>query len=167
MSERQINEKKAEKVSTLKGVIFTPSGSAMAPVYKRVFNKDANRNLVTKVDETDLNEFIQASASQTDLALLQKRFIELGEIPQADPNLIHGIDTTIMPNDIHGVYDMVNDVDVNFNKLPKSIQDIFGSSQAYLQSLLNGSYHATLVNAIKEKQKAAETPAANEVNKNE
>lgn len=149
--ERQANKKEAEKVSTLKGLVATCPGSAMAPVYKRVYNKKLDRNLVTKVDETDLNEFIQASASQTDLALLQKRFVELGEIPQ-NPNLIPGIDTTQMPSDIHGVYDMVNDVDSNFNRLPKSIQDVFGSSQAYLTALLNGSYQATIVKAFSKKE---------------
>lgn len=148
MSEKQINKAPLESAqSTLAGVVCTEPGSHIAPVYKRVFNTELNRNVVTKVDETDIFEFIQASKSTNDLAILQQRFIALGEIPCVDPTLGSN-DLTQFPSDIHGVYDMVNSVDKNFKMLPDSIQAIFGTSQAYMEALLNGTYQATILNAI-------------------
>ena len=157
MSERQVNEKQKEvkEVNTLAGAVFTNSGNPIAPVYKRVYDKDLDANIVKKVDETNLQEFIQASRATTDLAILQKRFIELGEIPAVDPTLGSN-DLTQFPSDIHGVYKMVNDVAGNFAKLPESIQKIFGTKEAYLESLMNGTYQATLINAINAENKAAE-----------
>lgn len=156
-NERQVGKKEKEKVSTtLDGVVCTPCGNSIAPVYKRVYVKDVDKNLVRKVDETDIHEFIQASKATTDLAILQKRFLELGEIPQVDPTLGSN-DLTQFPSDIHGVYNMVNDVAGNFAKLPQSVQKIFGTKEAYLDALLKGTYQATLINAINQ-QKAPEEP---------
>ena len=143
----QTGKKEKEKVSSLEGVVCTPNGERIAPVYKRAYSKECDSNIVQKVDETDLFEFIQASKATTDLAILQKRFIELGEIPNVDPTLGSN-DLTQFPSDIHGVYDMVNDVAGNFAKLPESVQKIFGTKEAYLDALLKGTYQATLINAL-------------------
>ena len=157
-------EEKAAKVSTLDGLVFTNPGSHKSPVYKRIFVKESNANLVQKVDETDLFEFIQASKSQTDIALLEKRYLELGEIPSVDPN--YGAhDLSQFPDDIHGVYDLVNNVDANYNKLPQSVKDVFGSRDAYLKALMDGTYQATLVNAFTKAAQKQET--ANEEQKGE
>ena len=161
-NERQAGKKEKEKVSSLAGVVCTPSGERIAPVYKRAYCKELDSNIVQKVDETDLFEFIQASKSTTDLAVLQKRFIELGEIPCVDPSLGSN-DLTQFPSDIHGVYDMVNDVAGNFAKLPESVQKIFGSKEAYLDALLKGTYQATLINALQQTQ----TPQKEEKNESE
>lgn len=149
MSEKQVI-KKEEIKSTLDGVVCTNPGKHIAPVYKRVYDANLKRNIVKKVDETDLFEFIQASASSTDLAVLQQRFIALGEIPAVDPTMGSN-DLTIFPSNIHEVYDMVNNIDANFKALPESIRQIFGTSEAYTQALLNGTYQATLMNALKPK----------------
>lgn len=152
-NERQVNEKQEPKkerkkaISTLNGVICSNVGSPVQPVYKRVYDKELDRSLVTKVDTFNIQEFIQASKSQTDLALLQKRFIELGELPPGDPSMGSN-DLANMPQDIHGVYAMVNDVAGNFAKLPQSIQDIFGSKEVYLEAILKGTYQSTLINAL-------------------
>lgn len=144
-NERQVSKtKQEEKVSALKGVTCTNAGNPISPVYKRVYNDELEINVVQKVDETNLYEFIQASRNQTDLATLQKRFIELGEIPNVNPNLVGEVDTTLMPTDIHSLYNMVNDVNGSFFKLPKSAQDIFGNSQAYLAAILDGTYFQKL-----------------------
>lgn len=147
---RQVNENKKaeEKKSTLDGVICTSAGSQFTPVYKRIYDKELDRKIVKKVDETNLYEFIQASKSMTDLATLQKRFIELGEIPDVNPNLQHGVDTTLLPGDIHQLYSMVNDVNGNFNKLPDSVKAVFGTSQDYLSAILDGSYQNKLAAAF-------------------
>ena len=115
MSERQVNKKQdaEKKKNTLDGVVCTPAGCSIAPVYKRVYDEDLDRNIVKKVDETNITEFIQGSRSQTDLAILKKRFIELGEIPSVDPNMQYGVDNTILASDIHSLYNMVNDVNGN------------------------------------------------------
>ena len=145
MSERQVTEKttKEEAVSVLLGVACSNAGSHIAPVFKRVYDEELKREHVIKVDETDVFEFIQASKSSTDLATLQQRMIALGDVPNVDPTLGSN-DLTLFPSDIHGVYDMVNDVDGSFNNLPKEIQQIFGNSRAYLKALLDGSYTSIL-----------------------
>lgn len=145
-------QKKKVPVSTFAGIVCTNSGQHFAPVYKRVYCEKSDKNLVKKVDETDLYEFIQASKSSTDLAVLQKRFLELGEIPNVDPNMVCGVDTTIMPSDIHQLYNMVNDVAGNFAKLPESVRNVFGSSEVYLQSLMDGSYAKKINDAFTPKQ---------------
>ena len=48
------NKKAAEKKSTLTGVVCTPAGNSIAPVYKRVFDDKLNRNVVKKVDTTNI-----------------------------------------------------------------------------------------------------------------
>ena len=149
MSEKQVI-KKEEIKTTLEGVVCTNPGKHIAPVYKRVYDSDLKKNVVKKVDETDLFEFIQASASSTDLAVLQQRFIALGEIPSVDPTMGSN-DLSIFPSNIHEVYNMVNNIDANFKALPESIQKIFGDSQSYMNALMNGTYQATLMNALKPK----------------
>lgn len=151
MANEKQTGKKEEPVTTLKGVVCTQPGEHIAPVYKRVYDPELNRKVVKKVDETDLFEFIQASKSVTDLAVLQKRFIELGEIPNADPTLGSN-DLTIMPGDIHSLYDMVNDLNASFNQLPESIKAIFGDSASYGKAVLDGSYAAKINAGLKEKE---------------
>lgn len=147
----------ATKKSTLEGVICTNPGRDIAPVYKRIYVPELDKNLVRKVDETNLFEFIQASKSQTDLATLQKRFIELGEIPAVDPTMTYS--DAVMPSDIHSLYNMVNDVNGSFQKLPESVQAVFGDAQSYLNAILDGSYNQKLADAFAPKQ--------NNVNENE
>lgn len=156
-------EKKAKSVSTLAGVKCTNPGKSIAPVYKRVYDEKLDRAVVKKVDETNITEFIQASKSQTDLATLQKRFIELGEIPAVDPNMQTGVDTTVLPSDIHSLYNMVNDVNGNFNRLPQSVQSVFGDAQSYLAAILDGSYNQKITDAFtQQKDKAKETETKGE-----
>ena len=156
INEGHISKEKEKKVSTLEGVICSNPGDRIAPVYKRVFDKDLEKNVVKQVDTFNLYEFIQASRSQTDLAILEKRYIELGEIPAVDPSMQQA-DFVGYPENIHEVYNMVNDINGNFTKLPESIQKIFGTKENYLKSLMDGTYQATLINALN----AASAQAAN------
>lgn len=146
MNERQTNKKTQNNI--FKGIVCSNAGDHIAPVYKRVFDKDTGRNVVKEVDKTDIFEFIQASASSTDLAVLEKRFQETGEIPCNDPSLTFGVDTSNLPSDIHGVYNMVNNASASFEKLPDVVKEAFGSSEAYLESILKGTYQATLINIL-------------------
>lgn len=158
INEGHTSKEKEKKVSTLEGVICSNPGDRIAPVYKRVYDKDYDSTLVKQVDTFDIEEFIQSSKSSTDLAVLQKRFIELGEIPAVDANMGSN-DLTVYPSNIHEVYDMVNDVASNFAKLPQSIQAIFGTKEAYMKALLDGTYQATLINAINQIPKEEQQPA--------
>lgn len=149
-NERQVKKEQVKR-PFIEGVICSNPGEHIAPVYKRVFDPKLNRKVVKKVDETDLFEFIQASKSVTDLAVLQKRFIELGEIPNVDPTLGSN-DLTIMPGDIHSLYDMVNDLNASFNQLPESIKAIFGDGASYGKAVLDGSYAAKIKAGLKKKE---------------
>lgn len=142
------DKKEKKKVSSLDGVVCSNPGCHTQPVYKRVYDKKLDRSIVKQVDTFDLYEFIQASMSQTDLAILQKRFVELGEIPEVNPALGSN-DLSVMPSNIHEVYNMANDIANNFAKLPKSIQSIFGTKEAYMKALIDGTYQATIVNYVK------------------
>lgn len=147
MSERQIGKNSQETcVSTLQGVVCSNPGNPIAPVYKRVSDADG-KFVVEKVDEMNIQEFIQASKSTTDLATLQKRFIELGEIPNVNPDLVYD-ENAVFPSDIHSLYNMVNDVNGSFNSLPESVRNVFGNSQAYLAAILDGSYKEKLAEAF-------------------
>ena len=146
MSEGQVN-KKVKATNTLEGVVYSNAGSHIAPVYKRVVDSELGKSIVKPVDEFNIFEFIQASKSQTDLALLQKRYVETGEIPSVDP-LMGSVDFANYPDNIHEVYSMAQDIAGNFAKLPKSIQDIFGTKDNYMKALMDGTYQATLINAI-------------------
>lgn len=147
-----------KKASTFDGVVCTSSGSDIMPVFKRVYDKETDTSVVKQVDKFNIFEFIQASKSQTDLAILEKRYIELGEIPAVDPTMTQK-DFVGYPENIHEVYALVNDVEGNFGKLPQSIQEIFGTKEAYLKSLMDGTYQATLINALNNAKPQAENKA--------
>ena len=154
MSERQVKETSQEMaVSSLQDVICSCAGNPIADVYKRVYDEDLHRTVVKKVDETNLYEFIQASKSTTDLATLQKRFLELGEIPGEELGWQEAVDMTVMPSNIHEVYAMTNDIDNAFKKLPESVQKLFGDKDTYMKALIDGTYQATLIKALNEAEK--------------
>lgn len=154
-NEGQIVKKQETKKtkSSLEGVVCSNTGTYYQPVYKRVYDKELDASPVKCVDKFNLFDFIQASKSQTDLALLEKRYIELGEIPSVDSNMVSG-DFANYPDNIHEVYKMANDIAGNFAKLPESIQNIFGTKEAYMKALIDGTYQATLINAVNNMSKA-------------
>lgn len=160
MSEGQVTKTSQKtEVNTLQGVVCSNSGNRIAPVFKRVYDNDLKRNVVKKVDETDIQEFINASRSMTDLAALEKRLIATGEIPAVDPSLNgDGIDFTQYPKDIHEVYSMVNDIDSSFSKLPENIQKIFGTKEVYMASALKGTLKETIINGLNKQTVPADTP---------
>lgn len=162
MSERQVTQAQQEKfVSTLKGVICSDPGCDIAPVYQRVYDADLCKSIVKKVDETNLFEFIQASKSSTDLATLEKRFIELGEIPGGELGWQGDIDETIMPSNIHEVYAMTSDIGEAFSKLPESVQKAFGNKDAYMKALIDGTYQATLIKLLNDGTKVPDDKIEN------
>lgn len=162
----KLTKKEEKKVSSLAGVISSDNGTDVMPVYKRVYDKELDKSVVKLNDKFNLNEFIQASLAQTDLAILYKRYQEFGEIPSVDPNMTSA-DFTNYPDNIHEVYAMANDIAGNFGKLPESIQNIFGTKEAYMKALMDGTYQATIINALNNAQKQAEKPQESEKVNNE
>lgn len=156
MSERQVNKnKKQRRRKKLLLVLYVLILVSLLLLCISVYDEKLDKSIVKQVDETNITEFIQASKSTTDLATLQKRFIELGEIPSVDPTLSNNVDTAIMPSDIHSLYNMVNDVNGNFNKLPESVRNVFGNPQAYLAAILDGSVNSKITEAFSPKQNNA------------
>lgn len=159
MSERQVNKTPQETpIDSLDGVVCCPAGDRIAPVYKKVYDERLKKNVVKKVDEFDLYEFIQASKNSADLALLQKRWIELGEL-DAPIGFDGGQDMVNVPSNIHDVYKTLNDLDGAYNKLPDSLKAIFGSRDAYLNSLIDGSFNAIVAAAINKEKVSGDSPA--------
>lgn len=151
---KQSNERQVTKEKTsLEGVVCVSAGRRKSPVYKRVYDAASDSFVVKKVDEFDIYEFIQASKSSTDLALLQKQYEALGEIPGIEIGWEEAPDQTLMPSNIHEVYDLTQNVDKAFKKLPVSVQQIFGDKDKYLASLLDGSYINIINAAIVEANK--------------
>lgn len=167
MSEKQI-EKEPNNIPTIQGVVCSDPGNPIAPIYKRVYVDKFNKNLVLRSGSTNLQEFIDASRSMTDLASLEKRLIATGEIPNVNPNLNgDGIDFTKYPTNIHEVYSMYKDVDNSFNKLPESVQKVFGSKDVFLKAVLDGSYQSKIVSAFNSVNKVPSDTVKEEVKNNE
>lgn len=164
-NERQASKKFARE-NSLKGIIGSCCGDPIMPVYKRVYDKDLDKSVVKETDKFNLDEFIQASLSQTDLAILYKRYQEFGEIPAVDPSMTSA-DFSNYPEDIHEVYKLASDIAGNFAKLPQSIQDIFGTKEAYMKSLIDGTYQATLINAVNSMKKNPVNQVESDGNNNE
>lgn len=139
MSETK-NKKKLTKDGEIiadKSIFFlTHTGHTIAPVYKKIFDADAKRELVKVVDHFDIYEFVQSSASSVDLAILKKRAIEMGESAGA---FVGDIDETLFPESIHDVYKFNSTLTEKFNGLEEGLKKQFGSVDKYRAAILNGS----------------------------
>lgn len=134
-------EKKDQKKqeSNIGKLLYTDVGSKMMPVYERV------DKIVVKTKEFDIDEFIQASNSQTDLAQLRQEMLTSGQLPSVSDDVV---DCTLMPQNIHEVYDVVNSVDERFKQLPENVQVIFGNKDNFLKALVDGSYEQKLIKGL-------------------
>lgn len=130
---------------TPKTIDYTPSGNKMMPVYKKVFDEKTKESHVLKVSEFDIDEFIQASNSQTDLAMLRQQMATTGQIPVVDDEVV---DATLFPENIHELMDTINNIENNFNGLPDSVKQIFGNKDAYVSALVDGTYNDKLLKGL-------------------
>lgn len=120
---------------------YTPAGDRVAPVYQNVFDEELKREVVQKTGEFDIYEFIQASATNTDLAMLREQMIRTGTLPVVDDDVQ---DMSLYPDNIHELYDIVNSAEARFNALPEAIQNVFGNKDVFLRSLVEGTYNDKL-----------------------
>lgn len=137
MEQKQTVESKV-KDTKIPGILYTDVGSNIMPVYERVFNKDTGKSIVVKTKDFDIDEFIQASNCQTDLAMLRQEMIASGQLPTIDKDEV--VDCTLMPQNIHEVYDVVGKIDETYNALPSTIKGIFKTRDDFQKALVDGSY---------------------------
>ena len=140
---------------------LTPVGTPITPIYKRVYDEEKKCEIVKKVDEFDIDEFIQKSSNMTDLAMLKRQMERTGEIP-LDPNAQYGVDMTQFPETIHDVYRAANTIDEHFKTLDPVVQEAFGSSSVYRSHVLDGTAQEYLNNYFNEKIAAANVAAGEE-----
>ena len=143
--------------------IYTPIGSNIMPVYGRKYDEKTKTNFVVKIDEFDVDEFIQASETKTDLAMLRQQMMATGQIPVIDDTVV---DATLFPENIHELMKTVKDAGNTFDQLPASIKQIFGTSDKFLASLVDGSYSSKVQAGLEVQVKAAQQQAQQEVNNN-
>lgn len=120
-----------------KGYI-TPVGNKIQPIYELQYDEKVKKELVVKTGEQDIDDFIQKSASSTDMAFLQREAIRTGQYP-VDPRATYGVDMTMMPSNIHELFNTTSDINSHFSKLGEHAQKAFGSAEAYKEAVLNGT----------------------------
>lgn len=137
----ETSQKKAFK----EGILYTDIGSNIQPVYERQFDEKTGKSLVVQTSTFDIDEYIQASNCQTDLAMLRAEMIATGQLPTITDEVV---DATLFPENIHEVYKTINDVDKIYNDLPDSVKGIFKDKNAFLSALIDGSYQSKVVSGL-------------------
>lgn len=132
----------------VEGVLYTPCGSNIQPIYERVYDKATGKNLVVKTGDFDIDEFIQASNCKTDLAMLRQEMIANGTLPSVSDEVV---DMTLFPENIHEVFSTVNQAEKTYNELPDSVKAIFRSKDEFLAALIAGNYETKLINGLQSK----------------
>lgn len=138
LQEKQESQTKKLTHSLLSTGYATPVGDPMQPIYELQYDEEAKCELVKKVGEQDIDDFIQKSASSTDMAFLQREAIRTGQYP-VDDRAQYGVDMTLMPRDIHELFATTKDINSHFSSLGEHAQKAFGSPEAYKEAVLNGT----------------------------
>lgn len=131
-------EKKVEKKPIISKKYLTPVGNKIQPIYELYYDEKSRKELVKKVGEQDIDDFIQKSSNATDMAYLIREAQRTGQYP-IDENAKYGVDMTLMPTNIHELYKTTSDINKRFEGLDPKVQAAFGSAQAYKDAVLNGS----------------------------
>lgn len=166
LQENQEKQVERKKVSLLSEGYITPVGNKIQPIYELQYDEKAKCELVVQTGEQDIDDFIQKSASSTDMAFLQREAIRTGQYP-ADPRACYGVDMTLMPTNIHELFKSTSDINEHFSRLGEHAQKAFGSAENYKDAVLNGtaekilnSYFSKL--AAEEAKKIKETESKEE-----
>lgn len=161
--EKQVKQEElsAKPRSLLSSGFITPVGNKIQPIYALQYDEKEKKELVVMTGEQDIDDFIQKSSSSTDMAFLQREAIRTGQYP-VDSRASYGVDMTLMPSNIHELFNTTSDINTHFSKLGEHAQKAFGSADAYKDAVLNGtaekilnSYFAKL--AAEEAKKLKET----------
>lgn len=161
MPQLQEKLKKVVMPSLLSKGYLTPVGNKFQPIYELQYDEKAKKELVVMTGEQDIDDFIQKSASSTDMAFLQREAIRTGQYP-ADPRAQYGVDMTLMPTNIHELFNTTSDIQAHFDKLGEHAQKAFGSATAYKEAVLNGTAEKVLNNYF---EKLAKEEAAKLIEK--
>ena len=145
--ENQLEEKKKQKHNSAKkfhipGLLskefITPVGSKIQVTYELQYDEKRRCELVVPVGEEDIDKFIQASASSTDMAFLVREAQRTGQYP-IDARAQYGVDMTLMPNNIHELYNTTAHINDAFEKLGEQGKQAFGSVDNYKEAIINGT----------------------------
>lgn len=149
-----------EKDDVITGILvndkmMTSVGDKMTKRFKRVYDEKLDKKVVKCVETFDIDEFIQSSSNATDLAILKRRYIELGEIPNVDGSQpVYG-DLTILPENVHELYHLEDTAEKTFASLPDQYKGAFANSSDFLNHVLKKDYVQVINKYI-----AAQAPAA-------
>lgn len=136
---------------------MTPAGKKLQPVYKREYSEKFKKNIVVKSGEQDIYEFIQASASSTDLEILKREAVSSGIEANVLPNAVYGIDTSIYPKNIHDLYRLSNNAKAIYDKYDDDTKAAFIDVNDFTESVVKGNAQTRIINYYK---KIAEAKAA-------
>lgn len=118
--------------------VSTESGSKY--IIKQEYTYDENGEKIVKPGaKLDFDAYIQASKASCDIAAIIAKY-ENGD--ESVLNVHKGFtgDTTILPKDIYDVkrmQELYDSVSGSFEKLPDELKTVFGSSDDFLNALLN------------------------------
>lgn len=152
-----------QKVETITPYLCKPRlpGRRLTPLgdryqIKAKLSVDPNGIQIAEAGEKiDLQAYIQASKSSTDMATIVAR-AKAGDdtVLNVTPNGYYG-DTSIIPSSIND-YDKLNKLsDIaaeKFEALPVEVKKLFGSSEDFLNAVLNNQVNDILAKAKDEKQ---------------
>lgn len=109
-------------------------------IIKQEYTYDEKGEKIAKPgSKLDFNAYIQASKSSCDIAAIIAKY-ENGD--ESVLNVHKGFtgDTTVLPKDVYDVkrmQDLYDSVSGSFDKLPDELKSVFGSSDDFLNALLN------------------------------
>lgn len=156
MSETKKQVAQEEETFLSPGVRSTNIGSPIVPRYKRVYDEKLKRNVVKHVDDFNIDEFIQASSNSTELAILKKKFVELGEIPNVSGVEPTYGDLSVMPDNVHELYHMQGKALDAFSKLPDNVKGAFASPDDLLNHIIQGDFTQVINTYVSSQQTKVE-----------
>lgn len=137
-------------------LIATDAGVDVQVVYEKIYDKETNRFKIVEKERFSISEKIQKSSNLSDLATLKVRYAQLGEIPDLPARGVNGIDTSIIPSNIHELQRQINSVNATYSKLDPELRKAFGGLNGYVDSITKGTAQKILVDYYKAKAKKPE-----------
>lgn len=135
----EVVEVKEEKFSPIKKKYITPCGQRMQPTYKKVYNEKLKREVVVRGEDMDIYEFIQMSASNSDIEMFKREALKTGIEANVLPGAVYGVDTSMFPKDIHQLYRLANNSSEIFNGFDEQTKAAFKDVSDFNKCVLDGS----------------------------
>lgn len=140
---------------------ITPAGSKIAPILENKYNEKLKKEVVTKTGEFNLYEEIQASSNGTEIEMLKAQARRSGVPIENDPELVPGVNQSLVPTDIHDAMRISSNVQGAFRRLPEELQnDLFGgNANDYLNAVMDGSVSQRISTFYQQRAAVASQPA--------